>query len=123
MLSRRASASSSLRVGWSPRRTALASLPRAVLVFEGRFLSVCLLRAPDCAFLTLRLAAWRCLVVAMHLWLPERLGLAHPCDSAPGRDHPRARLRVEPRHARVPGRARRDARLLQRGGGRSAGRG
>src|SRR3954454_22556459 len=73
MSSRRASASSSLRVGDWPLRTAFASLPRAVRVFAGRFLRVCLLRAPACAFLTLRLAVSRCLVVAMRPWLPEAI--------------------------------------------------
>src|SRR3954447_8737104 len=52
-----------------------------------------------------------------------RLGLAHPRGPTPGRDHPCARPCVEPRHARVPGRPRRDARLLQRGGGGAPRRG
>jgi SAM-dependent methyltransferase len=41
------------------------SLPSAVFVDFGRFFSVCFLFAPAWAFLTLRLAALRCLVVAM----------------------------------------------------------
>jgi hypothetical protein len=58
--SSRACSYSSLRVGASPRWTAADSLPSAVRVRLGRFLSVCLLLAADCAFFTLRFAACRC---------------------------------------------------------------
>src|SRR3954465_7165862 len=106
MSSRRASASSSLRVGDWPLRTAFASLPRAVRVFAGGFLRVCLLRAPACAFLTLRLAASRCLVVAMRRGYPEVLDLI----TAAGLGHPQRTQTRAPRRsaARSPrGRTRR----------------
>src|SRR5436305_5996372 len=70
MSSRRASASSSLRVGSSPRRTAAASCPSAVRVRLFRCLRVCLLLAPACAFLTFCRAAARCLAVATGILLP-----------------------------------------------------
>src|SRR2546421_6874668 len=65
-MSRRAAS----RFSWSrvlawPVRTAFASLPRAVFVRFGRFFSVCFLRAPTCAFLTLRFAARLCVCVAI----------------------------------------------------------
>src|SRR5436853_7887463 len=72
MFSRRAWASSSLRVGSSPRLTADASYPSAVRVDFGRFFRVCLLRAPDCAFFTFLREAWRGLVEAIPGGYPER---------------------------------------------------
>src|SRR4051794_39212469 len=70
MSSLRALAMSSSRVGSSPLRTALASLPSAVRVRLGRFFRVCLDLAPLCAFLTFRLAAAPCFAVAMALGYP-----------------------------------------------------
>src|SRR4051794_41769742 len=86
MSRRRASCMSSSRVGSSPRLTALACLPSAVLVLLGRFLSVCFCRAPLWAFLTLRFAAARCLELAMTHGYP-RCGVdAHRerAEAAPG---------------------------------------
>src|SRR5437773_6170615 len=74
MFSRRALASSSLRVGSSPERTLFASLPSAVLVFFGKFLSVCLLFAPDCAFFTFLRAAARCFSLGISVDYPRGLG-------------------------------------------------
>jgi hypothetical protein len=64
-------------VGEAFRRTAAASLPSALRVLRGMLFRVSFFFAAACAFFTLRLAAVRCLVVAMTSGYPFP-GAAYP---------------------------------------------